>query len=105
MILVTGVFSSSIMMVMAFLAWLVMPISDFYIFDKVIHSWQIFLFICAIPSLASGFAFIFMPETPKFLMATGRREEALDILKKVYRINTRKNLDTFPVSYKRKKKN
>lgn len=38
-----------------------------------------------------------MPESPKFLMAMGRNEEALIIFRTVYRINTGKSEDSYPV--------
>lgn len=69
-----------------------------YSLSSVLHSWNIFLFLCALPSLVSGFAYIFMPETPKFLMAKGETERALRVFSWVYSINTGRSADTYPVS-------
>lgn len=41
---------------------------------------------------------MFLPESPKFLMTTGRNEKALTIFRKVYRINTGEPEDSFPVN-------
>ncbi|CAH0554052.1 unnamed protein product [Brassicogethes aeneus] len=38
-----------------------------------------------------------MPESPKFLMSVGQNKEALQIFKRVYRINTGKSEATFPI--------
>lgn len=40
---------------------------------------------------------IFMPESPKFLMTTGRNKEALDIFRMVYSINTGRPKSDYPV--------
>ncbi|KAH8382694.1 hypothetical protein KR009_004839 [Drosophila setifemur] len=62
-----------------------------------IHSWQIFLFTVGIPSLVCGLVFCFMPESPRFLMAQGRNEEALQAFQQIYQINTRKPKDSYPI--------
>lgn len=54
--------------------------------------------ICGIPSLALCIAFVFLPESPKFLIATGKATEALAVIKKVYEINTGNPSDSFPVT-------
>lgn len=66
-------------------------------FFSVMHSWQIFLAVCSIPSLISGLLAIALPETPRFLASNGNPEEALNVLKKVYAINTGCSPDTYPV--------
>ncbi|CAK1543749.1 unnamed protein product [Leptosia nina] len=63
----------------------------------VIHAWNLFLLAAALVPLLTGVAFVFMPESPKFLMSRGRNEEALDIFRKIYAMNTGKPADTYPV--------
>lgn len=53
--------------------------------------------ICCIPALTTGVTFIFMPESPKFLMASGKTEKALRVFKKVYKKNTGRRFSSFPV--------
>jgi VNT family MFS transporter (synaptic vesicle glycoprotein 2) len=53
--------------------------------------------VCAVPSLLSGIIFLFMPESPRFLMTVGRNEEALAVFKQVYTLNTGKSKADFPV--------
>lgn len=48
--------------------------------------------------MLSTIIFIFMPESPKFLMTIGQNEKALKVFQKIYSINTRKPPETFPVS-------
>ncbi|XP_068910938.1 synaptic vesicle glycoprotein 2B-like isoform X2 [Tenebrio molitor] len=63
----------------------------------VLHSWNVYLLTCAIPPLLSGIIFIFLPESPKFLMTVGRNEEALALFEKIYSCNTGKNKEDFPI--------
>lgn len=68
-----------------------------YLFILDYHSWNLFILISTIPAFIAGFGFYFLPESPKFLMTTGRNEEAIKVFKKIYSINTGKDPDTFPV--------
>lgn len=74
-----------------------MPKTFLYLIT-VIHSWKVFLAICALPSITAGLTYIFLPETPKFLMSQGRNEEALEVLRMIYSINYKKQKSTYPVS-------
>uniref|UniRef100_A0A6I8P7E0 Synaptic vesicle glycoprotein 2B n=1 Tax=Ornithorhynchus anatinus TaxID=9258 RepID=A0A6I8P7E0_ORNAN len=53
------------------------------------HSWRVFVIICALPCLASMVALNFMPESPRFLLETGKHDEAWMILKQVHDTNMR----------------
>ncbi|XP_047116111.1 synaptic vesicle glycoprotein 2A-like [Schistocerca piceifrons] len=62
-----------------------------------LRPWNVFVMMCTVPSLAGGLLISFFPETPKFLMAHGRNEEALAVMRKIYALNTGNSADTFPV--------
>ncbi|XP_023020628.1 putative transporter SVOPL [Leptinotarsa decemlineata] len=98
--IVRGATLSSAYIFLPLLAWGILPqkldFSPFGLIDY--HSWNVFLFICAIPTITSGLIYFFVPESPKFLMTLGRNEEALNIFRKVYRINTGNAEDTFPIN-------
>ncbi|KAF5277246.1 hypothetical protein FQR65_LT00354 [Abscondita terminalis] len=82
------------------LAWLVIPTGIGYTSHNFIYnSWRIFLLICAIPSFVVAALLFFLPESPKFLLSRGRVDEALDIFKKIYSINTGKNKNDYPVKH------
>lgn len=76
-----------------------MKYTSTFVLILVMHSWQIFIAICSIPSLSSGLLAIIMPESPRFLAVSGKLDEALDVLKKVYSINTGHLADTYPVIF------
>ncbi|CAH1126950.1 unnamed protein product [Ceutorhynchus assimilis] len=94
-----GIIYSTGTLFLPVLAILVLPLdfrielSQYFVF----HSWSLYLFLCAFAPLTSAIAFIFLPESPKFLMTTGKNEEALKIFRKIYRMNTGNPEDTYPV--------
>lgn len=61
--------------------------------------WRLLFIINTLPAFLNGIAFCFCPESPKFLLSRGRNEEALEVLRMVYRINKRTaNTDGFAVT-------
>lgn len=58
--------------------------------------WRIFLLSCASLSGMVTILLCFLPESPKFLLAQDRHDEAWKILEKLYRRN-RKSASVFPV--------
>ncbi|GJQ69487.1 hypothetical protein Trydic_g6593 [Trypoxylus dichotomus] len=95
-----GVMYSFAQLIIPALAWSVIPQRmDYKFFDGYLklHSWNIFILICAVPSIICSIGHSFIPESPKFLMTVGRNDEALLVLKKVYHYNTGLDPKTFPV--------
>ncbi|XP_078036354.1 synaptic vesicle glycoprotein 2B isoform X2 [Augochlora pura] len=62
-----------------------------------ISSWRVFLAICSLPEFLACMAMFAFPESPRFLLLKGRREEALAVFKKIYAINTGSDPDTYPI--------
>lgn len=46
--------------------------------------WRLYMLLCAIPGLICGLIFLRLPESPKFLLSIGKREEAIKVLKSIY---------------------
>lgn len=42
------------------------------------------MLLCSIPSLICGLVFLKLPESPKFLISIGKKEEAIQVLKSIY---------------------
>ncbi|XP_037936819.1 synaptic vesicle glycoprotein 2B-like [Teleopsis dalmanni] len=53
--------------------------------------WRLFMLICGLPGLACGVALCFLPESPKYLLTIGRTNEAVEVLKRIHRVNTKGN--------------
>lgn len=77
------------------LAWSVIPRDIGYHSPSFkYNSWRIFVALCTIPSLTSAVFFVFMPESPKFLLTIGQNRKALSVLKFIHKKNKQ------PSSYK-----
>lgn len=50
--------------------------------------WRFFLTCTSMMNLWNAFAFSFLPESPKFLLAMNRKAEALQVLSRIYALNT-----------------
>ena len=68
--------------------------SKYFIFG----SWQLFVAVCALPSLVITAWLALYPESPKFLLECGEYEEALEILQDMYHRNTGRPKEEYPVS-------
>lgn len=80
------------------LAWSVIPSKMQLSFPGfMFNSWRVFLMICSIPSFIVAGLLYFLPESPKFLITTGKSEEALQVFRQIYAKNTGKPEDTYPV--------
>lgn len=64
------------------------------------NSWRIFLLICAVPSFVVTGLLLLLPESPKYLLSSGKYEEALEIFRKIYVYNTGRPSDTYTVMSK-----
>ncbi|KAG5312319.1 SV2B protein, partial [Acromyrmex insinuator] len=60
-------------------------------------AWRIYLLICSIPPVVGLVTATMLPESPKYLMATGRSDAALKLLRRMYCMNTHQPADTFPI--------
>ncbi|CAG5099480.1 Similar to Sv2b: Synaptic vesicle glycoprotein 2B (Mus musculus) [Cotesia congregata] len=80
------------------LAWLIIP-HDIGITSTsfTFNSWRIFLLICAAPSFIVAGLLLLLPESPKYLLSRGRYDEALNIFRNIYAINTGKPRESYTV--------
>lgn len=60
---------------------------DFFVVDFV--PWRLFIVVIALVNVTNSILFaIFLPESPKFLLAMNQPDEALEVLRNMYKINT-----------------
>lgn len=64
----------------------------------VIDNWRIFVLTGSFVIFLAAFLVYFMDESPKFLMAVGRNDEALNVFRKIYSKNTGNPPESYPVS-------
>lgn len=55
--------------------------------------WRLLMLIYALPGMVGGTWLYFMPESPKYLLTQNRNEEALEIVRWMYRTNKGQNPD------------
>lgn len=81
--------SGAVWVFMSPLAIFIVPMDwSFYIFSLEYKPWRLFMTCTTIVNLFSAIVFSLLPESPKFLVAMGRKEEAIKVLSRVYAINT-----------------
>ncbi|XP_029674988.1 synaptic vesicle glycoprotein 2B-like isoform X2 [Formica exsecta] len=98
--ILVGVSVSFGCVVNAVFAWLVVPQPWSIVFWDgafVYNSWRIYLTICGLPTLIGAFCLCFFPESPKFLMSQGRNEDALEVFRKIYSMNTGLSKDNYSI--------
>jgi len=89
----------------AAIAWIVIPLDlgndteDDSQFEY--NSWRIFVLICGLPAALVAFGLLTCPESPKYLLARGRKREALVVLADIYAANTGKPPSDYPVTDKK----
>lgn len=80
-------------------AWLIIPLpirlSNDYLF---FNSWNLFVVVCSLPAILLGLWLFWFPESPKFLVECGEYDQALDILRDMFTINTGQDSMAYPVS-------
>uniref|UniRef100_A0A0C9RFK5 Sv2c_0 protein n=1 Tax=Fopius arisanus TaxID=64838 RepID=A0A0C9RFK5_9HYME len=86
------------------LAWIIIP-QDFRIpiFNGSMDftSWRMFLALCALPEFIAFIVLTWFPESPRFLLSKGRDDEALEVFRYIYALNTGKNGDTYALNLRR----
>ncbi|XP_045775667.1 synaptic vesicle glycoprotein 2C-like [Maniola jurtina] len=63
----------------------------------VYNSWRIFLLVMSLPSFVVAALLLLLPESPKFLISTGRHDEALEVFRSIYMMNTGRDKELYPV--------
>jgi hypothetical protein len=59
--------------------------------------WRLFVILNAVPSIAAASILYFLPESPKFLFTNTREEEAVEVLRRMFTLNTGRNVEEYPV--------
>lgn len=94
----TNVFLTS---TLAGIAWLIIQDPRFRWADSEAFKyteWRVFVAACGIPSLLVVLMLLPFPESPRFLLHVNKPEQALQVLQKIFVVNTRLSAKDFPVS-------
>ncbi|XP_075976041.1 synaptic vesicle 2-related protein-like [Anticarsia gemmatalis] len=63
----------------------------------VYRPWRLLIIVLALPQGIGAVAMYFFCESPKFLYNSGRQDEALDVLRRIYAVNHRGSKEEYPV--------
>ncbi|XP_063704012.1 synaptic vesicle glycoprotein 2C-like [Culicoides brevitarsis] len=84
--------------VLPLIAWGIIPLDFKYIQGNFFFgSWNLFVAVCALPSILIGLWLFFFPESPKFLLECGETEAALDVLRDIFQSNTGRDRSEYPI--------
>lgn len=61
--------------------------------------WRLLALVMAVPCAVTAALLQVFFESPKFLASRGKYEEALNVLKNIYKWNTGDDAESFPVSF------
>lgn len=80
-------------------AWLIIPMhlnyyNNYIFFD----SWKLFVLVCSLSAVFLGLWLLWFPESPKSLLDCGEYDQALEILRRMFTLNTGHDSLTYPVS-------
>ncbi|XP_076654321.1 synaptic vesicle glycoprotein 2B [Halictus rubicundus] len=93
-----GLIMNAGIIVPAALGFSIVPLPlDVVIFSRRYTAWRIYLLICSMVPLVGILTACALPYTPKQLLESGRHEEALNLLRRMYALNCRKPADSFPI--------
>lgn len=82
------------------LAWSILPgewAFDIPGIQIAFRPWRLLMIAYTIPTIIFTIVFFCLPESPKYLIMMGRKDEALDILRTMYATNFKTNKESFPV--------
>ncbi|XP_048507312.1 synaptic vesicle glycoprotein 2C-like isoform X2 [Athalia rosae] len=84
--------------VLPLLGWLVIPMSFRYTLGNFsFASWNLFVLLCAVPSISIAIALLYFPESPKYLIDDGQESRAIEVLSIMYAENTGNPPEDYPV--------
>jgi len=59
--------------------------------------WRLFIILNIVPSVLAALVLFFLPESPKFLFNNTKEKEAVEVLRRMFAMNTGRNVDEYPV--------
>ncbi|KPI99493.1 Synaptic vesicle glycoprotein 2B [Papilio xuthus] len=87
--------------VVAVFAYPILPLKFVYWIDFLsitYRPWRLLALVMSLPCAATACLLQLFHESPKFLVSRGKTEQALEVLKKIYAINTGNSPSNFPIT-------
>ncbi|XP_055305413.1 synaptic vesicle glycoprotein 2C-like isoform X2 [Sitodiplosis mosellana] len=94
----SSIMLSGLAIVLSLLAIVILPMGwTWHIFGMDFKPWRFFIVCSSFINLWNGVVFLFLPESPKFLLAINEKEKALQVLRRVYAFNTGQPEESYPI--------
>ncbi|KAF6206268.1 hypothetical protein GE061_017497 [Apolygus lucorum] len=61
------------------------------------NSWRVIVLLASVPPFLGALSLLMVKESPKYLLSKGFKQEALDVIKHIYSVNTGRPTSEFPV--------
>ncbi|CAG9580182.1 unnamed protein product [Danaus chrysippus] len=91
-------FISFSFMILPGLAWLIIPGKwSFSLLGFTMVPWRVFIWSWCAPGLVAALALLWLPESPRYILASSGPEKALPILAKMFAYNKNSKISNFPV--------
>lgn len=85
----TAMFMTLSIIYMSAIGWLIMPSTwSVSLLGFIYRPWRFYIFCSSTINIAAFVYLLYLPESPKFLLVMGKKDEALDIIKGIYKFNT-----------------
>ncbi|XP_043275681.1 synaptic vesicle glycoprotein 2B-like [Venturia canescens] len=82
--------------ILPLVAWVIIPLEFAYVVEGFLfRSWNLFIIVCAIPSVIIATWLTYFPDTPKFLAESNQDEKFARTLEKMYTENTGCTFDEY----------
>ncbi|GBP21583.1 Synaptic vesicle glycoprotein 2A [Eumeta japonica] len=81
-------------------SWLILPLEFSFPISFLgieYRPWRLLVVACAVPYAVGALIMLWAAESPKFLIATGKNEECLAVVRRIYAVNQRTGEDEFPI--------
>lgn len=94
----TSVFLPTNLMILPMLGWYIIPLEINYPLPGLnFTSWRLYMMCGSMFNIIVMVLLWLLPESPKFLLSIGKKEEALEVLRTMYTINTGKDKEVSKV--------
>lgn len=85
----SNIFMNGVVEFLSLPAMLIIPMDwTWHIIGVHFKPWRLYLVCTSLINLWNGIVFIFLPESPKFLLSNNQEEKALQVLRRVYAFKT-----------------
>lgn len=86
---VVSIFLAATVQMTSLLGWIIIPLEiNIPIFGLSFTSWRLYLLVASVIHLFTYICITLLPESPKFLLSMGKKKESINVMRRMYTVNT-----------------